>query len=283
MRGLRADTAPRKAASSCLLCAGRSHLAADTKTAVFSTLLLLCVVQFLTAFSQVVVAGAVGTFYWCRADAENEEMRKPIRGAAVTDSSGSDSSRRGFRSGGSLVASHSLYTHILPPPPTCAMTDHARFSHPSPLIPPRIKSASFHRAWRYHLGSVALGSFIIALVQLFRLILEYVNRKTKQLQEKNLALKFLMCCARCCAWYLERVITYINRNAFIIVAVKGTSFCPSAWRAVGLIVSNALRLIAVNAIGDYLIWCGKIVTVLTGTMVAFAVRDLDSLSLPPAV
>lgn len=80
--------------------------------------------------------------------------------------------------------------------------------------------------------------------------------------------------ARCCAWYLERVVTFVNRNAFIVVAVKGSSFCPSAWRAVSLIVSNALRLIAVNVAGDWLIFLGKLVTTLSGTIVAFAVRLL---------
>lgn len=37
--------------------------------------------QFLTSFSQVVVAGAVGTFYWCRADSSSEEMKRPISSA----------------------------------------------------------------------------------------------------------------------------------------------------------------------------------------------------------
>lgn len=37
---------------------------------------------------------------------------------------------------------------------------------------------------RYHLGSVALGSFIIAIVQFIRLVLEYIDRKTKQQQNK---------------------------------------------------------------------------------------------------
>lgn len=48
---------------------------------------LLWTIQFLVAFSQVVVAGAVGTFYWCRADANNEEMRKPISSAQPSLSS----------------------------------------------------------------------------------------------------------------------------------------------------------------------------------------------------
>ena len=117
-------------------------------------------------------------------------------------------------------------------------------------------AASIRRAVRYHLGSIAAGSFIVAVVQFVRLVLEYVNRKTKQAQEHNAALKFAMCCLRCCAWYTEQIVTFVNRNAYIIIAVKGTGYCPSAARAVSLIVTNALRLAAVNTFGDILLWLG---------------------------
>jgi len=74
---------------------------------------------------------------------------------------------------------------------------------------------------RYHLGSIALGSFIVAVVQFIRAILEYVDKKTKRLQDTNPVVKFFMCCVKYCVWYLEQVLKFINRNAYILVAVKG--------------------------------------------------------------
>lgn len=113
-----------------------------------------------------------------------------------------------------------------------------------------------------------------------RLVLEYVDRKTKKLQDGNVALKFLIACTKCCAWYLEKVVAYINRNAFIVVAIKGQAFCPSAGRAVALIVTNALRLVAVNAVGDVLMWLGKVLTALCGCLVAFAISESSFYSDP---
>tara|TARA_B100001142_G_C13796693_1_gene447097 strand:- start:2 stop:505 length:504 start_codon:yes stop_codon:yes gene_type:complete len=55
-----------------------------------------------------------------------------------------------------------------------------------------IKTA-IKRTWRYHVGSIALGSFIVAVVQFVRLILEYINRKTKNAQEGSAVLKYFMC------------------------------------------------------------------------------------------
>eukprot|EP00238_Polyblepharides_amylifera_P011393 CAMPEP_0196575494 /NCGR_PEP_ID=MMETSP1081-20130531/4961_1 /TAXON_ID=36882 /ORGANISM="Pyramimonas amylifera, Strain CCMP720" /LENGTH=668 /DNA_ID=CAMNT_0041893815 /DNA_START=86 /DNA_END=2092 /DNA_ORIENTATION=- len=135
--------------------------------------------------------------------------------------------------------------------------------------------SSARRTLRYHLGSIAVGSFIVAVIQFVRLVLEYVDRKTKELQEGNPVLKFFMYCIKCCMWYLEKVMKFINRNAYILVAVKGTSYCSSALRAVKLILSNALRLAAVNTVGDALTWLGKVVVALGAGMLMFLLSDAD--------
>ena len=59
---------------------------------------------------------------------------------------------------------------------------------------------------------------------------------------------------RCFMWYVDKIMQFINRNAYIIVAVKGSGYCTSAGRAIKLIVNNALRLVAVNIIVDVVVW-----------------------------
>lgn len=46
----------------------------------------------------------------------------------------------------------------------------------------------------------------------------------------------------------------INRNAYIIVAVKGTGYCRSASRAVSLLLSNALRVATASVVTAAFIW-----------------------------
>jgi len=130
------------------------------------------------------------------------------------------------------------------------------------------------RTCRYHLGTIALGSFIVAIIQFVRLALEYLDRKTKELQEGNVLLKYAMCCVKYCMWYLEKVIKFINRNAYILVASKGTSYCASAQRAVTLIIGNVARLAAVNTVGDILIWLAKLGTALMCGVIAAFLTDL---------
>ena len=62
---------------------------------------------------------------------------------------------------------------------------------------------------RYHLGSIAMGSFLIAVIQFLRAILEYVDKKTKKAQQKNPLIKAIICCLKCCLWCFEKCMKYI--------------------------------------------------------------------------
>ncbi len=68
-------------------------------------------------------------------------------------------------------------------------------------------------------------------------LLEYLDRKTKELQAANKFAEWAMCCVKCFMWCLEQVVKFINRNAYIMVALKGKGYCQSAMAAVKLIVS----------------------------------------------
>ena len=139
---------------------------------------------------------------------------------------------------------------------------------------------SIYRTTRYHLGSIALGSFIVAVVQFVRAIMEYVDKKTKKLQDTNPVVKFFMCCVKYCLWYLEKVLKYINRNAYILVAVKGYSYCYSALQAIKLIILNMMRIAAVNTVGDFLTWLGKLVVCGVCGFLAFLMCDMDTYTDP---
>ena len=57
---------------------------------------------------------------------------------------------------------------------------------------------------------------------------------------------------------LEKVLKFINKNAFIVVAVKGTGYCSSAYTAIKLILGNLARIAAVNTLAGILTFLGKL-------------------------
>ncbi|KAM4640535.1 choline transporter-like protein 4 isoform 1-T1 [Discoglossus pictus] len=120
-------------------------------------------------------------------------------------------------------------------------------------------AGSFMRTLRYHTGSLAFGSLILTLVQIIRIMLEYLDHKLKDAH--NPCTRFLLCCLKCCFWCLEKFIKFLNRNAYIMIAIYGKNFCVSAKNAFKLLMRNIVRVVVLDKVTDLLIFFGKLLVV----------------------
>lgn len=126
----------------------------------------------------------------------------------------------------------------------------------------------FWNCFRYHLGSLAFGSLLIAIVQVIRVMLEYIDSKIKN--SENPVAKFLMKCLKCCFWCLEKFLRFLCKNAYIMIAVYGSNFCSSAKRAFELILANVVRVFVIDKVTDFLLFICKLVVVgISGTLAFF--------------
>lgn len=123
-------------------------------------------------------------------------------------------------------------------------------------IPPCPLFSSFSRAIRFHTGSLAFGSLILGSVQFIRIILEYLDHNLKGAQ--NTVAQFLLKCLKCCFWCLERFIKFLNRNAYIMIAIYGKNFYSSAREAFFLLMRNILRVAVLDKVTDFLLFLGKL-------------------------
>ncbi|XP_032254355.1 choline transporter-like protein 4 [Phoca vitulina] len=126
-------------------------------------------------------------------------------------------------------------------------------------IPTFPLSSAFIRTLRYHTGSLAFGALILTLVQIARVILEYVDSKLRGAQ--NPVARCIMCCFKCCLWCLEKFIKFLNRNAYIMIAIYGKNFCVSAKNAFMLLMRNIVRVVVLDKVTDLLLFFGKLLVV----------------------
>uniref|UniRef100_A0A671X4W1 Choline transporter-like protein n=1 Tax=Sparus aurata TaxID=8175 RepID=A0A671X4W1_SPAAU len=119
--------------------------------------------------------------------------------------------------------------------------------------------SSMVRTIRYHLGTLAKGSFIITLVKIPRLILTYIHSQLKG--KENACARCMLKACVCCLWCLEKCLAYLNQNAYTATAINSTSFCTSAREAFLILVENALRVAAINTVGDFVLFLGKVLIV----------------------
>lgn len=124
---------------------------------------------------------------------------------------------------------------------------------------------------RYHLGTIAFGSFLIAVVQLIRIIFEYYRSQIEKANKENPMIKCLIWTTRCCLDCLERFIKFISKNAYIQCAITGKNFCASAWNAFVLILTNALRFGTASSIGFIFVMLGTLFVGTANAMICYCV------------
>lgn len=145
---------------------------------------------------------------------------------------------------------------------------------------------SFKTALFKHLGTVAYGSLVIAIIKTIRAVLTYLQKKAKK--SGNKILVYILCVLQCCMWCLEKCMRFLNKNAYIQTAIYGYSFCKAARCAFFLIARNLLRIMAVSFVGDFVLFLGKVfvplcVVFLTYCALAYAETDELAGLIPPLV
>lgn len=132
------------------------------------------------------------------------------------------------------------------------------FAHTSTPVPfySLPLSQAFLSSLYYHMGTIAFGSLIIAIILTIRAILAYIQRKAKK--SHNKILEYLACIIGCIVWCIEKIMRFINKHAYIMTAIYGYSFCKAARTGFFLVLRNILRVAAVNMVSSFCLFIGRV-------------------------
>mmetsp|Transcript_18452 Transcript_18452/g.37469 ORF Transcript_18452/g.37469 Transcript_18452/m.37469 type:complete len:258 (-) Transcript_18452:106-879(-) len=132
------------------------------------------------------------------------------------------------------------------------------------------------RTMKFHLGTAAFGSFLIAVVQFIRWVFRYYMYQLKKMNPENKMVKLLSCLGECCLWCLEKVLNFINKNAYIQASIKATGFLRSAKNAFLLLLRNCLRIGTLTILANAFIMVGKyLIAVATAFLCALIIAGGD--------
>ncbi|XP_045462810.1 choline transporter-like protein 1 isoform X2 [Harmonia axyridis] len=113
---------------------------------------------------------------------------------------------------------------------------------------------------KYHLGTVFLGSLIIAIVTFIKAILRSLssNNRTRWIVE-------------CCCNEILAFLKLFSKNAYVQTAMHGQPFFKSGGRAVSLLVSNVENVIAINSIGDFILAIAQVLIVVINSLLSYQI------------
>jgi hypothetical protein len=114
---------------------------------------------------------------------------------------------------------------------------------------PKFVIIGLKNAATYHSGSIALGSLIVAIIQLIKYYLEYLAEQQKK--AKNKAMELVFRCLAYVIYCVEKCVKFLNKNAYIQIAILGKKFCFAAKDAFWLIFRNAGRIAVCTMIAPF--------------------------------
>lgn len=111
-------------------------------------------------------------------------------------------------------------------------------------------STAFRVLCKFHMGTVAIGSLIITIMTVVRMLIKGLinNEKTRWIID-------------CCLANVEEFLKFLSKNAYIQTAMHGQPFFKSGKRAAKLLINNAANIIAVNSIGDFVLVIAQILLI----------------------
>jgi len=120
--------------------------------------------------------------------------------------------------------------------------------------------SAFCRTIRYHLGTIAFASLIIAVIQTIRVFVAYLEKTAGEKKTKIQKLMFKL--IHCILWCAEKCLDKISKNALIFTAIYGQALCPAAFASFKLIWRNLARTAAISLVSGFIGMLGKLCIVL---------------------
>jgi hypothetical protein len=137
----------------------------------------------------------------------------------------------------------------------------------------RVRGALRTSVWntiRYHTGSLAFGSFIIAVVQFLRYCMKFLEKQAQA--RNNRVMVYVARAIQCCIYCFEKSLEYLNKLAYIQIALLGKNFCTSAKKAFYLVLRHFGRFAAVLLLGTALDRIGLITILSLTTFAGYCIQ-----------
>jgi len=148
------------------------------------------------------------------------------------------------------------------------------FSRANRKRPEAPVSKSLFRGVVFHLGSIAMGSFAIAVLGILRVIMSYFEgqmRAARESTDENCCSKYCLTCSNFCLSCFERFVKFINDHAYVQIAMTGESFCQATQDAFYLLLRNAGRFGIVNGLGFLFVFVGQLFITFAATFAGYLI------------
>ncbi|KAL9654484.1 hypothetical protein ABK040_010504 [Willaertia magna] len=110
----------------------------------------------------------------------------------------------------------------------------------------------------FHLGTAAFGSLIVAIIQMIRILFEKIQKELETATKNNRIVKGCGWYVRIILWLVEKIIKFVNRQAYVQTSMYGTGFLTSAKNAFMLMIRNPIQMAVTHSMSTAVLFITKI-------------------------
>lgn len=121
----------------------------------------------------------------------------------------------------------------------------------------------------YHIGTIAIGAFILALLWAVQIVLAYVYKKTKEKTGEDSTASKLAGCAMCCVKCIERIAQFVSKHAYIETAMESIGYFRAASEGFQITMSNPIRFGVLNGLAELAMLFGNVLIAAATTAVGY--------------
>lgn len=152
-----------------------------------------------------------------------------------------------------------------------------RVGYPSPTI----VQEGFERAITTSLGSICMGSLLVAVVRTLRSVLHFATKRLSSVQASGLARSIQICILRALSYFLgllDRIIVYFNRYALCFVAIHNYDFLRASQSASMMFRERGWSMLLNDDIIDMVLNVGHVIIGTVSMTVGYIYGRLTGLS-----
>mmetsp|Transcript_110382 Transcript_110382/g.263069 ORF Transcript_110382/g.263069 Transcript_110382/m.263069 type:complete len:622 (-) Transcript_110382:158-2023(-) len=132
-----------------------------------------------------------------------------------------------------------------------------------------------------HGGSLAMGSFFVAIFWVLQMLVAIMDASNKE-EGNNALVECMLKCVQCCLDCFRQIVEFLNKNAYVHMAMKSTDYCSSAREAVSVIAQLPVAMAVLNGATLVFTFFGGLFSVLCCAAVTFLLTSTPSFSAPDA-
>jgi len=127
----------------------------------------------------------------------------------------------------------------------------------------------------YHMGSVAMGAFLLAVVEFIRVVFYVLTYSYTKGKTKNYLVMAIVCVIDCCLRCIEKCIQYCSEKAFMLCMLKDYGFCSAAVETFKLVMSaeNLWVFMLCGFVVKVVLLCAKLFCTFTAGFVFYYIVD----------